>query len=413
VAKRTVVALATVLAACSVSSITTTGFSSTRSEAALAKDKPVGKQVGCSTATATGPNLSAVATSSVSGLLDPFGVAFSPDNTHVFVTALTNKRTHQNPPFPRYAEGAIDEYQVTSSGLVAERQSAIGYVEPLGLSITPDGRYLVAAEGSGATILSINRIEQPSSNPAKWVVGTFSSRGSGAIETDVSPDGSYVFVSLEESHELAVFNLKRALRHGFSSDLVGYIPVGIAPVGMAVSADGRYLFATSEDSSLFGGEEGTLSTIDLRTAERSPDRSVVSTVWAGCNPVRVVATRTSVFVTARASDEVLSFSASALVSHPATALTGQAQVGEAPVGLALADRNRNLVVGDSNRFNQGGAASNLAVVSIGSNGGLKLAGYLPAGQFPRDMAASPNGRQIVVVDYLSGSVQQINSSTLP
>ena len=103
-----------------------------------------------------------------------------------------------------------------------------------------------------------------------------------------------MFVSLEDTDQLAVFNLKKAERSGFgSADLVGYVPTGVAPVGMAISPNGRYLYATSEASTQTG-TEGTLTTIDLRRADEQPSRSVVSTVWAGCSPVRVVATGSSV-----------------------------------------------------------------------------------------------------------------------
>jgi hypothetical protein len=70
----------------------------------------------------------------------------------------------------------------------------------------------------------------------------------------VSPDGGFAFVSLEYSGEIleysgeiAVFNLQRARASHFrTSGFVGDIPMGIAPVGMAVSPNGDWLYATSE-----------------------------------------------------------------------------------------------------------------------------------------------------------------------
>ena len=62
-----------------------------------------------------------------------------------------------------------------------------------------------------------------------------------------SPDGRFAFVSLEDSATIAVFNLQQALTRGFGpADFTGTIPVGIGPVGLAVSPDGRWLYATSE-----------------------------------------------------------------------------------------------------------------------------------------------------------------------
>ena len=54
---------------------------------------------------------------------------------------------------------------------------------------------------------------------------------------------------------MAVFNLKKAESNGFgSSDLVGYVPLGVAPVGIAISPNGRYLYATSEAATAVGGK---------------------------------------------------------------------------------------------------------------------------------------------------------------
>jgi DNA-binding beta-propeller fold protein YncE len=182
---------------------------------------------------------------------------------------------------------------------------------------------------------------------------------------------------------------------------------------MAISPNGRYLYVTSEKES--GGEqEGTLTTVDLGRAEQDPAHSIISTVWAGCSPVRVVASRTSVYVTARESDQVLEFAAADLASQPATALTTHLEVGEAPVGLALVDHDKLLVVADSNRFGLGlGAASDLAVVSTNGATSLGLLGYVKAGRFPRDMAVSGDGADVVVSNYGSGQVEDVVVATLP
>ena len=94
-------------------------------------------------------------------------------------------------------------------------------------------------------------------------------------------------------------------------------------------------------------------------------------------------------------------------------MIGQVQVGESPVGLALVDHNKRIVVADSNRFSVGGATSNLAVVSTSDNGSLRLLGYVGAGGFPRDMAVSPNGKSLIVSDFDSGDIEEIGVSTLP
>jgi len=341
--------------------------------------------------------LKSVTTRFVPGPVAPFGVAVSRDDKHVVVAD---------------SNGGLFLYSLTSSTLTRERSESLGGQSPLGLALTPNGRYLIAANGSGATVFDMARIDADNSS-SSWTRGTWRSSGDGAIEAAVSPDGHFVFVTLEDSDSLAVFNLQRALSNGFgASDLVGTVPLGISPVGMAVSPGGRYLYVTSELRTP-RQTEAELTTIDIREATRSPRHAVVSTVAAGCSPVRVVATKSSVFVTARESDALLKFSAADLITHPGAALEDQIRVGEAPVGLALVDHDRTLVVADSNRFAARGATATLAVVTGAAHGRLTLAGYLKSGSFPRDMAVSPNGETVIVSNYGSGQVETVDVDHLP
>ena len=67
---------------------------------------------------------------------------------------------------------------------------------------------------------------------------------------------------------------------------------------------------------------------------------------------------------------------------------------------------------DSNRFGLG-AASNLAVVSTNGASSLTLLGYVKAGCFPRDMAVSGDGKNLVVSNYGSGQIEDVVVATLP
>jgi len=355
---------------------------------------------GCSTAVASAPLLNNVPTHFVSGPAAPFGAAVSPDSRHVFVAD---------------ASGRLFVYSMSLASLHSQVVGSYPQQSLVGLALTPDGRYLIAAQGTGATVFDAHQLEQGKSHSSSWVVTTLHSEGQGAIEVATSPDGHYAFVSLENSRELAVFHLRVGSAPGGSSNPVGYVRLGVAPVGIAVSPGGRYLYVTSEVAGPVGsgGSQGTITTIDLKKAEVSPSRSVVSTVPAGCSPVRVVATQSSVFVSARGSDQVLEFSAPALVKQPSTALRSSVQVGEAPVGLALVNHNRALVVADSNRFGSSGAQANLGVIAIGPDGVLTLRGYVPMGVFPRDMAVSPDGKTLVVSNFGSGQVETVDVRQLP
>ncbi len=296
---------------------------------------------------------------------------------------------------------------------VLNRQTSVP-AQPLGLALSHNGRYLLGADGSGAVVINVSNLEEM--NGLNAVVGTLtSSGGEGAIEVVVSPDDRYAFVTLEDNHDMAVFDLGKALAHGFGpQDFVGTVPLGEAPVGMAVSPDGHWIYATSEGTlGLRGPGEGTLSVINLTKAETDPNHAVAATVIAGCSPVRVIVAQNgqTVWVTARASDTLLGFSSSALIANPNHALVASVQVGEAPVGLAMTRNDTRIVVADSARF--GGATADLAVVDAAAAlaGRPALLGTIPAGRFPREMAV--HGNTLLVTNYGSGQLEAVDIHTLP
>ncbi len=281
--------------------------------------------------------------------------------------------------------------------------------------MTDDGRYLLVAGGTGATVLSAARAAEGSSGA---VLGTLSEpgnrRGVGAIEVIASPDGRYAFVSIEGAGQVAVYNLQRAISTRFRNPgFVGTIRPGEDVVGTAISPSGRWLYVTSE---LAAGANsrlgGTLSVIDLTKAEHDPAKAVRTSVLAHCAPVRVAVSPNgnTVWVAARDSDQLLAFSASELLSDPARALIAAVRVGEAPVGLALVDNGQLIVVADSNRFNARGRHSALTVLSTAAILAHRPAilGTLRAGLFPREMALEPNGQALLVNNFDSGNVEVVS-----
>jgi hypothetical protein len=394
---------------------------------------------GCSSATAAGPALGSVRSTVLATGSSPFGVATTPDGRWAFAAV----------------GGSVDVLRLgtgnggTSAPLATLVRSIPLPVSSLGAAVTPDGKYLLLAAGSGAVVVSVARAE---AGTAGAVLGALAlpvgTRGSGpssgpadtgsAIEVTASPDGRFAFVTLEYADEAVVFNLAAAVSSGFrAANYVGAIPLGQAAVGMAVSPNGRWLYATSEGAgagqlpreltapggcagkvpgTAAGESPGTLTVIDLPRAETDPAHSVVATVPAGYQPVRVVtaADGTQVWVTARASDDLLCFSAARLASDPARALVAIVRVGSEPVGLAAVRGGALIVVADSNRFAASGANSALTVVNVAAAlaGHPAVAGQITTGQFPRDMAVSPDGT-LLVSDFSSGAVQAVGTETLP
>jgi DNA-binding beta-propeller fold protein YncE len=378
----------------------------------------------CTTATAPSADLKGVRTAKVSLPAAPFGVATAGGWAFVAVAdGVEVLRTGRS-----LAPAAVRTIRVAGG--------------PAGLAITPNGRYLLAAVGSGAVVISVARAERGAAGAVRGTLSAPSrdpSAGS-AIEAAVSPDGQFAFVTLEYADTAVVFNLGKALSKGFrAADYVGSVPLGQAAVGMAVSPGGRWLYATSEvalpsrassegqrgrpyatselvQPTAAVPQHGTLTVIDLRRAETHPASSVVATVDAGCQPVRVItsADGSEVWVTARASDDLLCFSAARLASDPAHALVAVVRVGEAPVGLAAVRGGSLIVVADSNRFDARGAIADLDVVNVAAalSGRRAVVGHIASGSFPREMALLPNGT-LLVSDYASSQVEAVDVATIP
>jgi DNA-binding beta-propeller fold protein YncE len=258
------------------------------------------------------------------------------------------------------------------------------------------------------------------------VLGTLSASApgdsaGGAINVVLSPDDRFAFVSLEDAGVIAVFNLHAALADGFRrSAFVGQIRLGVAPIGMAISPDGRWLYATSEAvAGPLGGAptDGTVSVVDLRSAERSPANAVLARATAGCSPTRVIVSADGnvVWVSARSSDELLAFSANRLRSDPSRALLSATRVGEAPVGTALVDQGRQIVVTDSNQFDTPGARSGLTVVDTAAAlaGRPALLGVVKAGAFPRLLSIAQDGKTLLITNFASRQLESIQLDQLP
>jgi len=258
---------------------------------------------------------------------------------------------------------------------------------------------------------------------------------------------------MEDSQVIAVFRLHQALTSGFGSgDLAGQIPTGLAPVGLAGSPDGKWLYATSELAPAVSPAQpepapagsparagpsaspptpapapasgaaapaysgGSVQVMSMARAETSPATSVMAAVLAGCNPVRVAVSASGqvLWVTARGSDAVVALSAARLRSDPRRALLGWLRVGEAPVGLALTSNGSRLIVADSNRFLTPGRSASLAVIDTAAAlaGRPALLGYLPAGRFPRDISVASGG-QVLVANFMSGQLETVQDADLP
>jgi serine/threonine-protein kinase len=363
---------------------------------------------GCSTAVAKAKNLTGVKSTLTTTGGQPFGVVTTSDGDFSFA-ALGNSvavlSSSGSPQAPKVL-----------------RTFGVGGAQK-GLALTHDGLLLLAATNSGAAVINVAAAEQGSPNP---VVGTLTSNfGDQAVEVAISPDDKFAFVTLQAGAGMVVFDLHRALAtQSFgSSDVVGKVPLGQQPVGMAMSPDGKSLYVTSMTRKVFANPDtatgaGTLSLVDVHKAETDPAQAVLTTTAAGCNPVRVVtsANGRQLWVTSRESDALLGFSAAALRSNAAHPLDARVAVGAAPIGLALVKNGSQILVANTSlHAAQPGTGATVAVISTSaalSNSGHALTGTFATG-LGREFALAPDGRTVLMPDNSDGRVRAIDVTTLP
>lgn len=327
-----------------------------------------------------------------------------------------------------FASLAIDR-QHGAIAVLRNRQQAfvLDHVVPLpapayGAALSPDGRWLAVATGNGASVFAVDRLQRPDVKvPAAQLHDAL---GEQAVYVCFSRDGRWLFVSQERTASISVFDLGQAdddeLRH---ASLAGRIPVASAPVGLAVSPDGQWLYATSEVAPRGSGLEATckpetgggrahppglLLRIDVAQATHAARNAVVDAVVAGCNPVRVAVASDgrTVWVTARGSDALLRFGADEI--HAARDKSGYASfaIGTSPVGLAVRPDGTQVWVALSGRFGAAGAGK-LAGITLVDGKPDKLLGTSAVGGFPREVAFLPDGHTLVTTVYGSGRIELI------
>ncbi|KAI9694833.1 MAG: hypothetical protein M1822_000449 [Bathelium mastoideum] len=373
----------------------------------------------CQTVAPQQKTLTSVHTSFAHFVNAPFGIIFDSQKDVAFAALVGSRRNS--------TLGVLDTSTFTPH-LIRQIPLPVAFESVAGVALTHDGQHILLAANTGGVLVDAARAIVGSPNA---VVGTLNgitgnqTPGDGAIEVTVSLEDDFAFVSQEYGSsqtsnrgDIDVFRLHKPTANGsITTTAIGYLVLGHEVVGTTLSPDGSILYATSEGSAQNDTNFGTLSVIDVETLKTNPSKALLSTVLAGCSPVRTIVSSDgkTVWVTARASNHLLAFDAEKLVSEPSEALLASVQVGTLPVGLTFARNETRILTADSDRFNYTNATSGLSVVDVDAAlaGQPSVLGRIPTGLFPREVAISPNGRTILVSDILSKEIQAIDVATLP
>ena len=104
---------------------------------------------------------------------------------------------------------------------------------------------LIVADGGYLAFLDVARLESGKGEPVLGYMG--SGAPVGFIYVNVTADDKYLFASAERAASVIVIDLEQARAGGFKErGAVAKLDVGNAPISVALSPDGRFLYTTSE-----------------------------------------------------------------------------------------------------------------------------------------------------------------------
>ena len=375
-------------------------------------------------ATTTMPSVSASSTTYATAG-NPFSVLpTSSGKIFVSISGSTPGVQVFSPGAGGFTSSCIQPY---SSSLAAQTSAA------LTLRALPNGtNYALAAGDAGLDFLNASALATCTATDAVVSQGT-AAMGEGTFTETFTADGRYAFVgneygiapgaSFEGNVGVVALAYDGSGNVSTSSRLVGEISTGgQAIAGVTLSPDGTRLYVTSEishDANAAGAGNpilqrsaciqdparqpavnGLLSVIDVAKAEAAPGPSaIISTVDAGCSPVRTVETSdgSTLWLAARGDNRVLAFSTGMLESNPGAALLGSVNTGGiAPVGLQFFHGQSLLAIANSNRFST--AVGNVGFVSTVAVAPT-LAGTTPAGYFPREFSVGADDATLYLSNF--------------
>lgn len=351
----------------------------------------------------------------------PTQAIWTPDGQNILVTV-----THDFPD-----GSGIEVFRAEGTRLKRVALNPLGAEPARGMLLIPNTRNLaVGLANAGVAFLPLDIVLK--GNAAQHVIPQGERPGSSSLAARAA--GDTLFVGNESLHGGSVGVI--ALRHDPKGQLapiaIGQIPTPLGTTGIAISPDGTRLYALnellsqdlpqrlpgngvpelrretcvlSEDKSPH--HNGGLFVIDTAKAaaptnDFSPQQkrdAALRLVNAGCAPSNAVVSSDgrTLYVTARGDNSVLVFDTAALEHDPDHAfLRAIPSGGFAPVGLALFDHDRKLLVANTNRFETGPGS---AVVIDLINPDNPILQTIPTGYAPLNVTVSSDGRTLLVTVF--------------
>jgi hypothetical protein len=307
---------------------------------------------------------------------------------------------------------------------------------PTGMALTNHDSLLVVAAGDGIGFVDVGRAVHGKRGAVLGLMKD-GGRGIGRVYAAATSDGRLAFTADERTQTISVIDLVVAAKNGFEpSAIIGKIPVGQAPVALTLSNDERLLYTTSQaaprgwnwpivcrpegarDGKVAPNHsEGAIIVVDVAKAGSNPAQSVVAGIGAGCNPVRLVLSPDGnrAYVSERGADKLNVFDTHRILADSGGARIASVPVGTAPVGIAVIDSGRKVIVTSSNRFAGPTDPQFLTVIAADKvdSGAVAVLGSIAAGAFPRELRVTADGRTLFLTNFGSRTVEMFDTARLP
>ncbi|MEQ1593566.1 MAG: beta-propeller fold lactonase family protein [Casimicrobium sp.] len=214
--------------------------------------------------------------------------------------------------------------------------------------------------------------------------------GAAPIGVAVAPGGGLVYVAEHNSNSVAVISTN-------TNTVLAQISAGTKPMGVAVSPDGSRLYVTNFLTATASGGgsvwvDGTLTVVDAFA------RTVLTTVAVGPNPygVAVSPDGSRVFVANSGAGTV------SVVDAASNTVTSTIAVGANPVGVAASPDGQRVYVANS-------GTGSVSVIEVAT---LTVSSTTPVGGHAMGVAVTDDSTRVVVSNSFDETVSVINAATL-
>jgi 6-phosphogluconolactonase len=280
----------------------------------------------------------------------------------------------------------VSAYQIAANGsLSGVPGSPFNALVPLGVAVTPDGKYLYVADTAGAA--GVSAFSVAADGALIPVAGSPFPAKSGAWGVAIAPDGKHLYVADAAAKDVSAYTIES---NGSLAAVSGSpFAAGTGPDNLAITPNGQYLYVANEESnnvSAFSiAPDGALSALSGSpyTAGESP------------RAVSLTPDGKHLYVANQSPETITAFS----IAGDGTLAPVAGSPFPAPydqLGVAVTPDGKHLYTTSS------GAGEPLSAFSIAENGSLTaIAGspFTPGGDNANSVAISPDSGHLFVSNH--------------